>query len=137
VAVVKRALELSSVDFSVVEGLRSKARQAQLVASGASRTMNSRHLIGQAVDIAPYVGGRIRWDWPLFYPIAEAMRAASLEIAFPVIWGACWDRVWSDTTLAPLRESQLYSERWHAAHPNPRDDQQQGPLIDGPHWQTL
>lgn len=90
VSVVKRAVELTEVDFSVIEGLRTKKRQAQLVAAGASKTMNSRHLTGHAVDLAPYVSGRIRWDWPLFYPIAEAMKRAAQELGVPIRWGGDW-----------------------------------------------
>ena len=57
IKVVKRAIEISPVDFAVIEGVRTKARQAELVKKGASKTMNSRHITGHAVDIAPYVGG--------------------------------------------------------------------------------
>ncbi len=90
VQVVRRALELSPTDFAVIEGLRTSERQAQLVKSGASRTMNSRHLTGHAVDIVPIIGGEIRWDWPAFTPIIEAMRQASLELGIRVIHGADW-----------------------------------------------
>jgi len=90
VSVVKRAIEITTVDFSVIEGLRTKKRQAELVAAGASKTMNSRHLTGHAVDLAPYVNGRIRWDWPLFYPIADAMKRAAQELCVPIRWGGDW-----------------------------------------------
>jgi len=90
VRVVRRALELSPVDFAVVEGLRTKKRQAQLLAQGASRTMNSRHLTGHAVDLAPVIGGVIRWDWPPFHLIAAAMKAAAKELAVPIVWGGDW-----------------------------------------------
>lgn len=90
VAVVRRALEIGPLDFSVVEGLRTEARQRQLVAQGASRTMNSRHLTGHAVDIAPFVGGQIRWDWPLFHQLAPAMKQAAQELNVPIIWGGDW-----------------------------------------------
>jgi peptidoglycan L-alanyl-D-glutamate endopeptidase CwlK len=90
VRVVRRALELSTVDFAVIEGLRTKKRQAELVAAGASWTMNSRHLTGHAVDIAPFIAGAIRWDWPPFYKLAEAMDKASREFGIPIIWGGDW-----------------------------------------------
>ncbi|MCV5473136.1 M15 family metallopeptidase, partial [Escherichia coli] len=54
VAVVRRALELTEVDFGITEGLRTKERQKQLVAEGKSQTMNSRHLTGDAVDVVAY-----------------------------------------------------------------------------------
>ena len=52
VSVVKRAIEITKQDFSVIEGVRNIDRQRQLVKSGASTTMNSRHLTGPAVDIS-------------------------------------------------------------------------------------
>jgi peptidoglycan L-alanyl-D-glutamate endopeptidase CwlK len=64
VAVVEAARH--QMPFIVVEGLRTRDRQVQLVKSGASRTMDSRHLTGHAVDLAPTVEGEVRWDWPLF-----------------------------------------------------------------------
>lgn len=88
--VVSRAVQISRVDFTVLEGLRTLERQKELVAAGASKTMNSRHLTGHAVDIAPWVGGRVRWDWPLFDELAEAMKAAGREFGVPVEWGGDW-----------------------------------------------
>ena len=87
VAVVKRAICLTSQDFTVIEGIRSLARQEQLVASGASQTMNSRHLTGHAVDLVPYP---VSWDWPLFYPIADAMKLAAEELNVDLEWGGDW-----------------------------------------------
>lgn len=90
VAVVNRAIARSEVDFTVVEGLRTPERQRQLVKAGASKTMDSRHLTGHAVDLAAWVGGSVRWDWPLYLKIAEAMRAASAELNTPIRWGGTW-----------------------------------------------
>jgi peptidoglycan L-alanyl-D-glutamate endopeptidase CwlK len=90
VRVVERALELTPVDFVVVEGLRTIERQRQLVAQGASRTLNSRHLTGHAVDIAPWIDRQVRWDWPAFRPLIAAMREAARELEVPVIHGADW-----------------------------------------------
>ena len=90
VKVVRRALEISKVDFAVLEGVRSPERQAQMVKSGASQTLNSRHLTGHAIDVAPVVGNQVRWDWPLYYPLAEAMKAAAAELNIPIEWGGDW-----------------------------------------------
>jgi peptidoglycan L-alanyl-D-glutamate endopeptidase CwlK len=90
VRVVKRAIKITPVDFSVIEGVRTKKRQSELFASGASKTMNSRHLTGHAVDIAPYVAGSIRWDWPLFHQIAPAMKQAAQELGVDIVWGGDW-----------------------------------------------
>jgi peptidoglycan L-alanyl-D-glutamate endopeptidase CwlK len=62
VAVVRRAHDFMPADlgFIVTEGLRSAERQAQLVRVGASRTHNSRHLTGHAVDLAVTLHGEVR-----------------------------------------------------------------------------
>jgi|TARA_R100000084_G_scaffold108987_1_gene73393 peptidoglycan L-alanyl-D-glutamate endopeptidase CwlK len=90
VAVVERAIEITEQDFTVLEGLRSKERQKQLYRSGASKTMNSRHLTGHAVDIAPYVEGAVSWDWDYYYPMADAMKEAAKELDVPIEWGGDW-----------------------------------------------
>ena len=93
VAVVERAIQLTGVDFMITEGLRTPARQAELVRAGASRTQNSRHLTGHAVDVAALVAGQVRWDWPLYPRIAEAFRQASRELNTPITWGGDWPRL--------------------------------------------
>lgn len=90
VAVVNRAIKLTEVDFAVLEGLRTHTRQIELVKAGASQTMNSRHLTGHAVDLGAYVGGAVRWDWPLYYKIAAAMKRAAAELGVPLEWGGDW-----------------------------------------------
>jgi len=90
--VVKRAIALSVIDFRVLEGVRTLARQKALVAAGASRTLNSRHLTGHAVDLGALVNGRIAWDWPLYAKIAAAMKQAAEEEAVPIVWGGDWPK---------------------------------------------
>lgn len=90
VRVVRRAIELSSVDFGVTEGLRSKGRQLQLVSEGKSLTQNSRHLTGHAVDVVAYSGGSISWDWELYENINKAFQKASKELGVPIVWGGSW-----------------------------------------------
>lgn len=87
VAVVKRAIQITEVDFTVIEGLRSRERQKQLVAKGASKTMNSRHLTGHAVDIAPYP---ISWEKEDFIPVVEAMKQAAEDLGIEVVHGHDW-----------------------------------------------
>jgi peptidoglycan L-alanyl-D-glutamate endopeptidase CwlK len=89
VSVVKLAIERSEIDFMVIEGLRTKERQKELVAAGASKTMNSRHITGHAVDLAAYING-IRWDWPLYEKIAKAMKQAAYELNIRIEWGGDW-----------------------------------------------
>lgn len=76
--------------FIVIEGLRTKARQAQLVAAGASQTMNGRHLTGHAVDIMATVAGNGRWDWALYPKLAEVVKACADELRIQVVWGGDW-----------------------------------------------
>ena len=92
VRVVERAIELTEIDFTVLEGRRTKERQVQLLKAGATTTMNSRHLTGHAVDLGALVGGKVRWDWPLYYKIADAMKAASAELDIPIEWGGDWKK---------------------------------------------
>lgn len=90
IKVVNRAIEITTCDFAVVEGVRSKARQEQLVKAGASQTMKSRHLTGHAVDLGAYVNGSVRWDWPLYNQLADAMKKAAAELKIPLEWGGDW-----------------------------------------------
>lgn len=95
VRIVQRAIQLTQVDFTVTCGVRTIAEQKVLVAAGASKTMNSRHIPGKdgyskAVDLAALIGGQVRWDWPLYYKLAEAMKAAATELNIPLEWGGDW-----------------------------------------------
>lgn len=90
VAVIKRAAEISDMDFTVLEGLRTKERQKQLFAQGASKTMNSRHITGHAVDIAPMIAGKVSWDWPLYHRLAKIVKQAAADIGQPLEWGGDW-----------------------------------------------
>ena len=90
VRVVKKAAAMSDLDFTVLEGLRTQARQKELMAQGATKTMNSRHLTGHAVDLAPMIGGTIRWDWPLYHRLAKIVKAAAAAEKVPITWGGDW-----------------------------------------------
>lgn len=95
VKVIERAAALSSMDFTVLEVLRTKARQQELVAKGASRTMNSRHLAGpdgksRAVDIAPMDGGQVSWSWPLYNKLAPIIKQAAKDLGISIEWGGDW-----------------------------------------------
>lgn len=92
VRVMARARALSPLEFVVIEGLRTTERQRQLVASGASKTLNSRHLTGHAVDIVPRdpATGKLVFDWPLYHRLAPAVKAAAQELSVPIVWGGDW-----------------------------------------------
>lgn len=100
VSVVKRAIEISEVDFMVVEGVRTLKRQEELYAQGRTKpgkivtwTMKSKHIDGLAVDIAPVnPDGSINWnDLKKFDKMADAMFLASKELGITIRHGADWD----------------------------------------------
>jgi peptidoglycan L-alanyl-D-glutamate endopeptidase CwlK len=98
VSVVERAIGITKKDFTVLEGLRSKERQAQLFAAGKSKTMNSRHITGHAVDLGPWpLNGDFDSDgilniadWDEYYPLADAMKQAAKELGVAIVWGGDW-----------------------------------------------
>lgn len=92
VKVVKRAISISEIDFTVLEGMRSVSRQEMLVATGASTTMNSRHLTGHAVDLGAWVDGEVSWHWPHYHKIADAMKQAAEELDVKIDWGGDWKK---------------------------------------------
>jgi len=59
VKVVERAIEITTVDFTVLEGLRDPERQKTLMESGASQTLNSRHITGHAIDLGAWVDNQV------------------------------------------------------------------------------
>lgn len=138
VAVVERAIALTTVDFQVFEGLRTRARQAKLVEQGASQTMNSRHLVGtdglgHAVDLVPLIDfdgdgkSELRWDWPLCYRVAEVVRQASIELGVVIRWGGVWDRAIAGLSGDVEREVADYTARRRA--------QGLKAFLDGPHFE--
>ena len=88
VAVVEKAITITGVDFSVIEGLRSAERQRHLLDEGKSTTMNSRHITGHAVDMVPYP---VDWnDLERFEIMAKAMKEAADELSVSIVWGGDW-----------------------------------------------
>jgi len=90
VKVVEKAIQLTTVDFTVLEGVRDAVRQKKLLESGASQTMNSRHLTGHAVDLGAWVDDQVDWSWPLYHKINAAMQEASKLVGVPIEWGGNW-----------------------------------------------
>ena len=76
--------------FIITEGLRTAARQRELMAAGATRTLNSRHLTGHAVDVAVLVAGEVRWDWPLYVRLSEVVKGVAAAEGVPITWGGDW-----------------------------------------------
>lgn len=95
IKVVERAIQITTVDFTVLEGARSPERQRTLVDSGASQTLNSRHIPGadgyaKAVDLGAWVDDQVDWSWPLYHKIAAAMKEAAKQVKVPIEWGGDW-----------------------------------------------
>lgn len=101
VSVVKRAIEITTQDFSVLCGVRTAEEQKELYAQGRTKpgaivtwTLKSNHFtsadgFGHAVDLVPYP---VDWDTlPKFDAIAEAMMRAAEELGVTIRWGADWD----------------------------------------------
>ena len=126
--VVKKAIEITSVDFGVSEGVRSLERQKELVAKGASKTLKSKHIEGKAVDLIAYIGNRISWEMSLYDNIADAMCAAAEELNVKLRWGAAWhipDIVEYDGTMQDATDEYVRL----------RLSQSRKPFIDGPHFE--
>lgn len=90
VKVVLLAIQLTEADFGVTEGMRTIEKQREYFAKGASKTMNSRHLTGHAIDLVAYIGAEVSWHWPLYDKIADAMKRAANTLNVPIIWGGDW-----------------------------------------------
>lgn len=90
VRVVHAAAAISDLDFTVLEGLRTLARQKQLLAARATTTLRSRHLTGHAVDLGAMVAGAVRWDWPLYHRLAAIVKNAARAEDVPIEWGGDW-----------------------------------------------
>ncbi len=96
VKVVKRAIEITETDFTVLEGLRSEERQAEMVRKGTSQLKFGKHQkqadgYGHAVDLGPMVNGSVTWDWGKPYDdVSGAMKQAAAELGVKIQWGGDW-----------------------------------------------
>lgn len=130
VAVTELAIEYTKIDFGVTCGLRTVQEQQELVDSGASQTMNSKHLDGKAVDVVAYIGPRITWELNVYDDVAEAFKVAATELDVALRWGAAWHvediRGWGGT----MEEAML-------AYTDLRRRQGKRPFIDAPHFELV
>jgi len=130
VACVKRAIELTEIDFGVTQGLRTIEEQEALVAKGASKTMKSKHIDGLAVDLMAYVNGRGCWELNVYDEIADAMKAAAQELDVPIRWGAAWH-------ISDIREWEGTMEEAMNDYVDTRRGQGKRPFIDAPHFEIM
>lgn len=87
VHLVEQAIKETTVDFTVLEGLRTPERQQQLVNEGFSQTLKSKHLTGHAVDLVAIVDGKVSWDKQYYPEIAKAMKKAAADQKVNIRWG--------------------------------------------------
>lgn len=125
VRVVKAAIALTEVDFKVIEGLRTLEQQRKYFAAGKSKTMNSRHLTGHAVDLAALVSGAVSWDLPLYFKIAEAMKQAAISEGVMVVWGGGWEPL--NSSGSPKKMCDDYVARMRKSG--------RKPIVDGVHFE--
>jgi len=128
VAVVNRAIELTTVDFGVTEGLRTVATQEAYVKAGKSQTMNSKHIGGNAVDLVAYINGGVSWELNLYDNIAEAMRTAAIENDLPLRWGAAWNVPDICKWTGSMEDAMNH-------YIDERRQQGRRPFIDAPHFE--
>lgn len=132
--VVHRAIEITEQDFTVHDGLRTKDEQREMVRRRVSRTMKSKHLCqkkdgyGHAVDLVPYINGKLRWEMEACYVIAEAVKQAAEELGVKIRWGACWQRIDGSSVGMELMVEEYIAKR-----------RRQGvrPFVDGPHFEIV
>jgi peptidoglycan L-alanyl-D-glutamate endopeptidase CwlK len=124
--VILRSIQFAPFEFIITEGLRTKERQAALVKAGASKTMNSRHLTGHAVDLAAIVAGEPSWKFELYYELAEAMRSAAKNLHIPLEWGGAWCRI-DDNAVPTQTLVARYVDQCH--------ENRKKPFLDACHFQ--
>ena len=129
-AVVKSAIGATKTDFGVICGLRTIEEQRELVAKGASKTMNSKHIGGNAVDLMAYIGSRGSWELNLYDDLADAMKEAAIVLGISVRWGAAWH-------INDIREWDGTMEEAMNAYVDLRRSQGKRPFIDGPHFELV
>ena len=127
--VVQSAIDYTKVDFGVTRGLRTIEEQKELVESGASQTMNSKHLDGNAVDLVAYIGPKISWELNVYDDVAEAIKTAAMEHDLSIRWGAAWH-------VEDIREWQGTMEELMLAYIDLRRRQGKRPFIDAPHFEV-
>ncbi len=97
VKVVMRAIQITPIDFMVIEGVRTMAQQKIYVAQGKSKTLKGRHIpdnnaskLGCAVDLGAFENGNLVWTWGAYEKLAKAVKQAAKEVGVPIEWGGDW-----------------------------------------------
>ena len=140
IAVINGAIEISTVDFCILDGGGFRTVEMQQALYNKGRFGNpgpivtqkdgvknrSNHQDGLAVDLVPWVGGSVSWNWEYVYPIFAAVHAVTKAKKISgLIWGGVWDKKLVDLDVTKLEdEVQKYTIR-HAG----------SDMLDGPHME--
>lgn len=130
VAVAKAAIGHTKTDFGVICGLRTIEEQRELYDKGASKTMKSKHIDGNALDLMAYVGSRASWEIKLYFDIADAVKQAAIDVGVSMRWGAAWH-------INDIRHWDWTMEEAYNSYVDLRRSQGKSPFIDGPHFELM
>lgn len=102
------------LDFKILNGIRTIEEQKEFVKEGKSKTMDSRHLRGMAVDVCRLKDGKATWDIPEYAKLAEVFKQASRDLRVPIIWGGDWDNDgdYKDETFIDADHFELYRKAY-------------------------
>jgi len=128
VAVVSKAIQITKVDFGVIEGLRTVEKQREYYEAGASKTMNSKHITGDAVDLVAYIGSRPSWELNLYDDIADAIRQVAIDFNVSIRWGGAWN-------VPDIRMWQGNMEHAMNYYVDTCRSEARRPFIDAPHFE--
>lgn len=131
VKIVCRAIQITTVDFGVVDGVRTPEQQMEYFKKGVSQiAVGGKHVEGKAVDLMAYIGDRGSWELNLYDNIADAMKQAAIEQNVAIRWGAAWNvddiRLWRGT----MEEAMNF-------YIDTRRKQGKRPFIDAPHFELV
>lgn len=128
---VTLAIQYSKVDFAVVDGLRTPAKQLEYYQKGVSQiAVGGTHVEGKAVDLMAFVGSRGSWELNLYDDIADAMKRAAIEVGVGIRWGAAWN-------VSDIRNWKGTMEEAMNFYIDERRKQGKRPFIDGPHFELV
>lgn len=127
ITLMEASIENAPFEFRITCGIRSQAEQDELLRIGASRIKSSKHQIGCAVDIVPWINNVPRWDWSLYFKLATHIREVAKQLDINIIWGGSWNQNFTNTVVNPEILQKLYIQKCK--------DARKKPFLDGPHFE--
>jgi peptidoglycan L-alanyl-D-glutamate endopeptidase CwlK len=129
VDIVHRAIEITEVDFAVIEGLRTPEKQLEYYKKGASQiAVGGTHVQGRAVDLMAYMDSRASWEISLYDNIADAMKQAARDAGVGIRWGAAWH-------IPDITQWEGTMEEAYNGYIDWCRSKGKRPFIDGPHFE--